>query len=335
MFVLSMRSSSYGTYKSCEHSYFLQYVLGFRTPSGLAASKGNIVHKCLELLALRKLCEQENIKILVDDDIGEIDPSLLTFEKAMEISVEHYKKVESHIEFKPRDIKDCYAWGRMALDYKDGVFNPLNRNIITPEKKFAIEIKEPWAAYDFDVQGRRVAGNLVLQGTVDLITKLDDNTYEIIDWKTGSCVDFFNNFKRKDYESFTKDPQLLIYYYAVRNLYPDIDNVIFTIVWVKDGGPYTVAFDHQDYLYAEKLIKNQFESIKNNNNPNLHIGKHCSFCWFNKNQYKDSGQTYCEFFSKQVKKHGVKATAEFYGDMSKLGSYGDGGGRKSKEGKDE
>lgn len=331
MFVLSMRSSSYGTYKSCEHSYFLQYVLGFRTPSGLAAMKGNCIHKAYEILAMKKMYEQGDIKSVVDDDIGKIDQSIITFETALEIAIEHYKKIEPHIELKPKDIKDCYAWGRMGLEYKNGVFNPLNRNIVTPEKKFEIEIKEPWAAYDFTIEGRRITGNLRLQGTIDLITKLDDNTYEVIDWKTGSCIDFFNNFKRKDYDSFTKDPQLLIYYYAVRNIYPEIDNVIFTIVYVKDGGPYTLAFGHKDYIYAEQLIKNQFESIKNNNYPNLNVGRHCSFCWFNKNNYPNTNKTYCQFFSEQVKKHGTTKTAEFYGNMSKLGSYGTGGGRASKE----
>lgn len=326
-----MRSSSYGSYKSCEHSYFMQYVLNYRTPSGLAASKGNITHKALELLALLKMYEQGDITEIVDDDIGAINPSLLTPEYATEIAAEHYKKVESHIVFSNRDIADCKKWTQMALDWNDGTFDPRKRDVITPEKKFSIEIKEPWAAYDFTIEGKRVVGNLVLQGTIDLVTRVDKDTLEVIDWKTGSCVDFFNNFKKKDYDSFTKDAQLLIYYYAIRNIFPEIKNVLFSIVWIKDGGPFTMAFDDSDYLYAEELIKKQFESIKNNSMPNLNIGRHCSFCWFNKNNYPNTNKTYCQFFSEQVKQHGTAKTAEFYGDMSKLGSYGTGGGRTSKE----
>lgn len=332
MFVLSMRSSSYGRYTGCEHAYFLEYVCNFKSPSGKKADLGNATHKALEILAMKKMYEQGDISEIFDDGIGKINPSDITIENALNLAFDYYVEIAPHNKFTPADRKTCLLWTNMACEYKNGVFNPLNRDIVSPEKKFSIEIKDPWAAYDFEIEGKKVNGNLVLQGTVDLITRLDNNSYEVIDWKTGSCVDFFNNFKKKDYNSFTKDPQLLIYYYALRNIYPEIENIIFTIVWIRDGGPFSLAFGHKDYLYAEKLIKDRFLSIKNNMTPQVNRGKHCSFCFFNKNNYKDSNLTYCDYFAKEIKKHGVDKTAEWHGDMRKLGKYLDGGGKKSNDG---
>ena len=89
---------------------------------------------------------------------------------------------------------------------------------------------------------------------------------------------------------------------------------------------------NKDYLYAENLIKDRFLSIKNNMNPQVNRGKHCSFCFFNKNNYKNSNLTYCDYFAKEIKKHGVDKTAEWHGNMKKLGKYLDGGGKKANDG---
>ena len=330
MFIVSMRSSSYGAYTGCEHSYFIQYVLNHKSPSGKKADLGNIVHKGAEFLALLKMYEQGDINVIEDDGIGIVDPKLITPEWAIDTSFAYYKEISPHNQFTNADLKQCQTWMKMLVGYENGLYDPRNRDIVTPEKKFEIEIKEPWAVYDYEIEGKRVRGNLILQGTVDLITRLDNKTYEVIDWKTGSCVDFFKNFKRKEYEDFCKDPQLLIYYYAIRQLFPEIETILFTIMWVRDGGPFTMCFTDEDYIIAENLIKKRFLDIKNNTRPNLNIGQHChKFCWFGKNKYKDTGKSYCEFFANQVKRNGVDKTAEFYGDMSKLGSYGDGGGRKA------
>ena len=52
--VTYFRSSSYNTHSMCEQQYFLEYVLGYRGPSGQKADKGTIVHKVLEILAVIK-----------------------------------------------------------------------------------------------------------------------------------------------------------------------------------------------------------------------------------------------------------------------------------------
>ena len=36
------------------------------------------------------------------------------------------------------------------------------------------------------------------------------------------------------------------YYYAIKNLYPNIRYVIFSIYFINDGGPFSVCFDDSD-----------------------------------------------------------------------------------------
>ena len=56
----------------CEQQYFIEYVLGIRSPSNKKADKGTIVHKVLEILACIKQAQQDGINKLNDDAIGSI-----------------------------------------------------------------------------------------------------------------------------------------------------------------------------------------------------------------------------------------------------------------------
>lgn len=346
MVILSLRSSSANQYDTCPHAYYLQYVLGFRTPSNKKASLGNVVHKGLELLAGKKLCEQNKEYVFEEEGIETMIkaqkpiPFLLTDNRIVAASVNpknaidyaftYYGIIDAQKDWTAKDLTLCHTWMDMALEFKGGIFNPEKRTIISPEKKFEFEIDEVWSKYDFNLKnGLQLQGKLKLHGTIDLITKIDDHTYEIIDWKTGSCVDWkTKGFPRKEYGKFTKDPQLLLYYYAARRIFPEIKNIIFTIFYVRDGGPTTLGFDDYDYLLAEKMIKKKFEAIKEDLTADLRIGDWCNFCWFKKNKYKDSGQNYCRFFKQQKERYGLDHTLIEHGKLDNLGKYGSGGGKK-------
>ena len=58
----------------CEQQYFLEYNLGYRSPSGKKADKGTIVHKVMEILAHIKLCQQKKLVIYDDDILGPMNP---------------------------------------------------------------------------------------------------------------------------------------------------------------------------------------------------------------------------------------------------------------------
>lgn len=183
MIITYLRSSSYNTHSMCEQSYFIEYVLGIRSPSGKKADKGTIVHKVLEILAYIKLTEQNQEKIYVDDIAGEIDISHYNLNTIIEKVYKHYSSQFKHHVWEVKDYKDCHLWVNKALTAHNGDFDPRNRNILQPEQHFDILIDKSWAEYRYNNQGETLEGKLAIKGTIDLITSVDDNTIEIVDWK--------------------------------------------------------------------------------------------------------------------------------------------------------
>ncbi len=78
------------------------------------------------------------------------------------------------------------------MKLSNGLFNPLKREIIWPEKYFDFTIDKPWAHYDYVMaDGRKIEGQLGLKGTVDLVCSLDGTrVIELVDWKTGRRKDW-------------------------------------------------------------------------------------------------------------------------------------------------
>lgn len=172
----------------CPMQYFIEYNLGHRSPSNKKADKGTICHKVFEILAFIKLNQQQNNRYFEDDIIGPVDITNYNLNTIIEQVYNFYTSQFTHHEWTTRDFKDCDKWVYKALEYGDGMFDPRNRDIIQPEQHFDIEIKKDWAKYDYHAKEGHLQGNLAIKGTIDLITKVNDDTYEIIDWK-GLPVD--------------------------------------------------------------------------------------------------------------------------------------------------
>ena len=245
----------------CEQQYFFEYVLGWRGPSNKKADKGTIVHKVLEILAIIKQAQQNKDKTVVDDVVGKISVSKYNLDTIIEKVYKYYTEQFKHHAWETKDYKDCYNWVYKAINYHNGMFDPRNRTIVCPEQRFDIEIKKPWAAYKYETNNEVLEGNLAIKGTIDLITKADDNTLEIIDWKTGRRLDWATG-SEKTQEKLEVDPQLRIYHYAIKQLYPDIDNIIVTIYFINDGGPFSVCFGPKDLVATESMLRDKFEQIK-------------------------------------------------------------------------
>ena len=125
------------------------------------------------------------------------------------------------------------------------------------------------------------------------------------DWATG---------KQKEYADFQKDTQLMLYYYAVKKLYPE-KNVLFTIFWVRDGGPFTLCFDDDDMIAVEKNLKEKANYIWQNNNPSMLSKTQNDFrcyrlCHYCKTNWEDTGVNICNYVQQHIKKHGIQKTTE-------------------------
>lgn len=324
----------------CEQQYFIEYVLGWRGPSGQKADKGTIVHKVLEILAFIKKAKQDNESTIVDDIVGQIDISDYSVEEITDNVYNFYSSKNSHHIWKDKDRKDCKLWVEKALSFNDGMFDPRHRNIVSPELHFDIEIKKPWAKYSYDTPDGKIEGNLAIKGTIDLITQIDDNFFEIIDWKTGRRLDWATG-KEKTQEKLENDPQLRIYHYAVQKLFPDIDNVMVTINFINDGGAFSVCFDKKDLLVTENMLRKKFDVIKNTQKPRLNKTWMCTkLCHFGKTtfegstvpvleEYRDghitpkgSNMTKCEQIKHDIELKGIDVvTNEYKNPLHTIGFY--------------
>jgi hypothetical protein len=272
----------------CEQQYFIEYVLGLRSPSNKKADKGTIVHKVLEILACIKKAKQDNEKHIVDDIIPKISVDEYCLDTIIKKIYKYYTSQFKHHIWEDKDYKDCHAWVYKAINYNDGCFDPRNRNILQPEQHFDILIDKEWAKFKYDTKDGPLEGNLAIKGTIDLITKVDDSTIEIIDWKTGKRLDWATG-KEKTLSSLQNDPQLKMYHYAVQQLYPEIEHVIVSIFFINDGGAYSICFGKDDLYSTEIMLKNKFETIKSAQVPKLSKTWKCNkLCHFGKTTFVNS-----------------------------------------------
>ena len=174
----------------CEQQYFIEYVLGYRSPSNKKADKGTIVHKVLEILAFIKQGLQDNLDFVIDDIMGDVSTTEYDLDNIIDVVYQYYSSHNSHHNWKPRDHKDCKDWVYKAISFNDGMFDPRNRHILQPEQHFDFEIDKKWADYSYNTTEGKLSGKLALKGTVDLITLVNKDTIEIVDWKTGRRLDW-------------------------------------------------------------------------------------------------------------------------------------------------
>lgn len=224
------------------------------------------------------------------------------------------------------------------MDLNDGMFSPLNRTVIAPEQYFDIEIREPWAYYNYidPFTNERIDGYLAIKGTIDLLTEIDENTLEYLDWKSGRRWNWAKD-KEKDYDDLLNDSQLLIYFYALDKLFPQYRTKIVTIFFAQEKKPFTIPFTKRDVNKALEMIKKRFLEIKNNIKP-LRILDDRSKAWKCKSfcaHYKKimpNGQNECDFYNKELQQLGIDKVIKKYGSNS-LKNYGSGGGQSNVEGK--
>ncbi len=327
MIVTYVRSSSYNNYSYCQMQYFINYVLGHQSISGKKADMGTMVHKVMEVLAGLKKYKQDHphAKYLrvTDDAIGKFKchaTSLNTdelVEDLIDLSIKSYSK-NSHHDFNSKDRNEIAKTTFCFLNHSDNQFDPRLRNIHFPEPHFDIPIEEDWAKFEYEINGQKVSGQLAIKGTIDLVTKISDDTIEVVDWKTGRRMDWATG-EVKDYKKLENDAQLLLYYYAISKLYPDFPNRIMSIFFYKDKdgnpdpAPFSICFGPEDEKRFLEMLKNRVDEIRQNIEPKPYDPERrhwkCSkLCHYGKNDWKDTGENMCIYIEKHIKKHGMDRT---------------------------
>ncbi len=333
MLVVYLRSSSIGTFKLCEFDYYLTYELGLDKPSGKAARIGNCVHKALELLARKKLALQNGLTSFVEPEsnktfnVLDVD-NFLSFEFGM--------SAYDSSDFTAKDIQIAEDMYNNTLV---GPYDPMKQKVVEPELFFDMEISEPWAHYQQDnpYTGKIETGNLRIRGTMDLITEGSDGILHYIDWKTGRRWDWAKN-KVKNLAELMDDDQLLLYYFALRNVYKNKE-VQMTIHFLKDGGPFTLPYGDEEYEKAKLMIKKHFKDILKSDPPKrLKDGKTSvplacrSFCYWGKT-LDENGVSLCDKYHNSVQQLGIYRVTEKYGKKNSFDGYS-GGGVQNREAKE-
>lgn len=322
MIVTYFRSSSFNTYSMCPQQYFIDYVLGWKSPSGMKAEKGTIVHKVMECLAAARKAEQDGQAEFFDKDFDRSFPiwnhkgykayDWIYSDKFVNMliytSYEHYTK-NSKFNWKGYDQKECFKWTWEALNYNGGMFDPRKRNIVMPELHFDFELEDDWADYFYvGPNDEVIKGKLALKGTIDLITeaRAKPKIWEVTDWKTGRRLDWATG-EEKDYKKLCADPQLRLYHLALSHVYPDVDQFLMTIYFINDGGPFTMAFGKDDIAETKNIIRHRFEEIKRVTRPHLNKTWKCGkICHFGKNPHpKDPSKTICDYIAEQTRLKGL------------------------------
>jgi len=137
---------------------------------------------------------------------------------------------------------DC----RMIFDclYKrDPIFNPLEDGC----KIIGIEHK-----FEYDVAGVRI------KGFMDLVREIDEETLEVYDYKTGKSA--------MGYDKARTDIQVLMYYMAARDHFPQYKYVIVTLDYLQKK-PVTIPLDDKVRTKIERRLQAAWRRIKNCTSP--------------------------------------------------------------------
>ena len=286
MQIEKLSTSSISTWEQCLHKFFLSYILGIKEDSGMAACIGSAVHKIFEYIAL--------------DKMGKSQIEKRTDEEIIDYVVGKFQEDNPHLTVEKKNLNDIRTIAKRGLEYNNRQFHPRTyKNIISTEQYFSIDIDEEW-------------GKFKLNGIIDLVTKIDDNTIEIVDYKTASQLKDFDSGKPITEDYLYKNPQIRLYNYACYKLFPQYDNVIFTIYYIRHDAPFSIIIGKEESYKVDIFLRRKYEKIVAEQEPPLNITWKCKMCDYSKKQYEDSGLSICQFFRDKVREDGLEETVKNY-----------------------
>lgn len=249
-----LRASTANSFDDCEFRFFLEYCIGFEGAAGEKAAWGSCIHNSSEILSKCRKTGHDKLK----DKYTNPD-------YVMRICFNKFKKTYPQFAWSEKDYKFCRAQLQSILDSR---WNPLKLKILDIEKQFEIEIKKPGCNYEYinEMTGETESGYLKLRGTIDLVTELDEDTIEIIDWKSGQRTNWIGGGP-KEYDDFLKDIQLRVYDLATNIIYKKYKYRILTIFFTRDGGPFSVSFSEEDLKNTVDVLRRKFNEVLNTKMP--------------------------------------------------------------------
>ena len=236
--------SGLDSFSTCPAKYKFQYIDRIKTPKIKEAVFGTLIHECL------KMFHEPSLPIPLSED-----ELLKYFTEKWNADIYEDKQTESFAFYQGVDILKKYY-----LQNQNQKFNILNL-----ETPFQIPI------LDNQITGR-----------IDRIDKLDDDTFEVIDYKTTKKMpaqsDVDNNF------------QLAIYYLGIINRWPVLEKenrpVKLSLYYLRHGEKLSIIGNKQGIKETQQKILDLINQI-NKSKFDPRINPLCDWC-----QY----QRYCPLY---------------------------------------
>lgn len=184
-------------------------------------------------------------------------------------------------------------------------FRPININPFSlPRKKDRIDKK--WGSGNSHIRRITNIKKTIIEKTQCIMVDSPDNTYlcttnMIPTHNTGRRINW-NTGQEKTLARLQTDPQLMLYYYAAKQMYPDAKTIIATMHFINDGGPYTIHFDNQTEQRVLDMLRRKFIAIRDCEKPRPKRSWKCSsFCHQGLSTFEGTGiEVLLESRTKQV-----------------------------------
>lgn len=151
--------------------------------------------------------------------------------------------------------------------------------------------------------------------------KVDSHTSSFLcgDWKipthnTGQRKNWATG-EEKTYEKLHDDFQLMLYYYAMSRLFPEYPTRLVTIIFLRDGGPFTMCYEDDTIDKCKAEIKTHLEEVLSCKQPKLVHPYRKDFkcyrlCEFYKEKWPGTNQSKCEYVENHIRLYGIEKTSK-------------------------
>lgn len=262
-------ASSIKTYYHCSFKYWLEQIIKMESAPGKSALQGTIIHQVLEWMTKLKL---KNKTYIPPEWLLEQSWDMHTrLNPGVEI-----RKITSRGE--AADFRKCRESIEIIKNDKEYNIYDFDSKIIGAEIWFEIEMPgEEWEC--INEEGKK--SQFTPRGFIDIVREINQDTIEIIDWKSGKRSDFYS-MKEHDFNTLLADIQCRLYHLAAVNLYPQYENILCTFYYTSDGGPITIPLTKQDIVATIDKLWEFFNKAKKDTLLIRNRSWKCRMCPFEK-----------------------------------------------------